>query len=463
MSTPAATARSLGLQPFRQKPAICGCASAPNETTKHMSTAISPLHLSSLRARLCVPALVLATSLLACGDGGNNAETEDDAGGGDQSDDGETGDEDERAYVVVNRVINPEGRAMFTSLLRELEGGELDIGTAIEQSGFSRTRAFGGKLYTFDGESGVVTRLRVDDDLQPAPDSLDDGQPAQLSFAGLGITNFNAIQVFVDEQRAFFFDTLGEDLVVEWNPATMTITASSPGGFLREGLSAGLGRPVTVTEDFITLPISWTNNLTFEFEPVTALAIVDLDSPGNPTIIEDDRCFGASSSFWHDGYVYVVADNLGGIAATLGVDTPPPCLLRWQPGADSFDPDFYVDLAARTGYELIARGISRGDGTFVTQVYSSDVDPSTLSPIELIEGRYWQHALVDIDSDESRVISELEPASNSPVAWVIDGDYLITRTDDSIPAAVLYRLGEQGQPTELVDATGDIFWVDRLW
>lgn len=415
------------------------------------------------RLRLLTPSLlvVLAAAIPACGDSEGGADDE----AGDTSsddDDGTDGGEEERAYVVVNRILSPEGRSMFISVLPDLNHGQIDVGAAVERSGFARTRNFEGKIYSFDSETGVITRFVVNDDRSLSPDTLSDGSPAQVSFANLGITRFTTTMVFVNSQRAFYFATSGEDLVIEWNPAQMTITASYPGGFARDGISPISGR-IAVTEDYVVLPLSWSNTFTFDFVAATGLAVIDLNATASPTIIEEDRCVAGSSAFADGDHVYVIADTFGGIAPTVSdEEPPPPCLLRWQPGADSFDPDFYVDLAERTGYGAIASGLGRGDGTFVTQAYTSDVDRSTLGPVELLQGPYWQYMVVEIDSDTATLVDDLEPASHSPSVWLVDGEYVVARTDDAIATSFLQSIDAQGRATELLTAPGDLFWVDRI-
>ncbi|MEM7437874.1 MAG: hypothetical protein AAF436_22190, partial [Myxococcota bacterium] len=137
---------------------------------------------------------VLSSFAGGCGDGGDDHGTGGTAGSGEQ-------------FLVANRVRTPDSRALFMSVLPSLDAGNVDLSRAIELSGVSRARAFGGKVYSFDGESGVVTRYVVEGDLL-IDDVLEDGGRARFSMARVGVTSFTSQIVFIDEQRAYYVDTL---------------------------------------------------------------------------------------------------------------------------------------------------------------------------------------------------------------------------------------------------------------
>lgn len=367
------------------------------------------------------------------------------------------------AYFVFSRVRSPDSRTMYASILPSLEHGRLDLGGALELSGLSRARVFEESLYAFDGETGTVTRYAIGTNGALTPDTLADGEtPAELSFAGLGVTRFSSLIVFVDAERAFYVDMIFEDVVVEWNPTEMTITRSFEAGLTRPGYDASSGR-ISRIDDYLVVPVSWTNQLNADYVPRVAVGILDLNDPTALTVIEDDRCVVTSDTFVYDGAVYAVGDGLYGLADLFanGEEVPPPCLVRWRPGAETFDPDFYVDLRELTGEPHVAGAVSRGDGTFVTQVYTSDTDPSTLGPSELLDDPSWQRAVVDLRATDVEVVEALEPAGISAPGWVVDDHYLLPRHDARRNRSSLYRLEGTDAP-ELLTVEGELFVVERV-
>ncbi|MEM7156554.1 MAG: hypothetical protein AAF799_27150 [Myxococcota bacterium] len=395
-------------------------------------------------------------------DGPSAAETGGDTGGEttagvDESSGGE--DPVQAAYFVFNRIQTPEGRTMFASILPQLDHGLVDVGEALELSGLSRGRIFNDKLYAFDGESGVITRFAIAEDGTLSPDALDDGSPAQVSFASLGISAFLSTVSFIDENRALYFDLWG-DVVVDWNPTTMTIVDNFPAGLQREGFDIS-GGEMTRIDDQLVIPLSWQNAGTAEAIEVNAIGVVDLQDPTSIRVIEDARCMGTASTFVFEDQLYVMADNFGGLAVTLTDDElPPPCLLRWTPGADAFDADYHLDLSAHTGYQLVAGALSTGDGTFMTQVYTSDEDPSTLGLFELLDGDHWSRAFVSLDG-ETTIVEQIPPGAASSQGWIVDGRYLFPRADDTAGESTLFSF-EDGTVSELLTVPGDLFIVDRV-
>lgn len=406
----------------------------------------------------------LATTLVlgfaACAAPASDGE---DGQAGDSGGDGDgDGDSAPPAYLVVNRISTPEGRALFVSTIPELNHGEIDIGRALEIGGFSRVASFGGKFYVFDNESGVVTRYAVDDDLSVTVDALSDGEPARLSFSGIGIQSFSNTIAFVADDRAIYVD-VNEDLIVEWDPSAMTITSSVDGGILREGLTPESTRPALL-DNHLVFPLAWSNSLTFDFVPLVSLAVIDLGASNNrPTIIDDDRCYGAGNVVVDNGAVYTLGENFDGLGITvLDEPLPPPCVLRWRPGQADFDDDYYVDLAARTNSEIVTRAAGLGDGTVLTHIYVGQDDPREVNPLALVSGDFWRYAIVELEGEGVTMVEDLPPSGLSPVLWAVDDSYYAPLTDRINGAASLHRLDGSGQATQVLTSTGDLFEVARL-
>ncbi|MBV1862290.1 MAG: hypothetical protein KUG77_27975 [Nannocystaceae bacterium] len=423
---------------------------------------------------------VLALSFTACGDDSSGEEpkgtsatsapsnTSGESTAGDSSAqtgvaDGsgtDTSVDDDGQYLVFSRIQSPAERTMYASVVPSLDHGTVDLGQALEFSGFSRVRPFGGKLYAFDGETGAITRYVVADDGAMSVDLLGDGANATVSFAGLGVTFFLNSNRFIDESRALYFD-VGLDVVVEWNPTEMTITGTYELGTAREGFDAANGS-ISVVDNHVIMPLYWSSGFAGIGELVVAAVTLDLNDPSSIQVIEDDRCAGSSSSFVHDGAIFVLGDNFDGLGVTVSEDPlPSPCLLRWTPGASSFDADYEMNVAERVGSEVLAGAVALGDGTFMTQVYTSDVDPTTLGPFEILDSDSWERALVSLEGDEVTMLDTGGPTVVSSRGWVIDGAYTFPRTDQAAGEASLLVLdGTTASPT--LDVAGEIFHAQRI-
>ena len=378
------------------------------------------------------------------------------------------------AYMVLSRVRSPDSRTMFVSVVDELAGGEIDLGSALELSGLSRARVFGGKVFTFDGETGEVTRWALGDDGVLAEDVLPDGGRARFSMAGEGVTRFTSLIAFISETRAYYIDVFEQFQVVVWNPREMVIESTFATPELgREGLdttggsiSVLPGPSGGVADGWVVMPVYWASFLTGAFEPVTALAVLSAGQDELVRIVEDTRCVGAGDAFVSDGAVYITGDSIGGLAEVSVPEgtLPPACLLRWTPGADALDDSFYLDLTTTLGTPLVTGALGAGDGRFVTQGYSASEPPRDYTPLELIDAPVWQRFVVDFQADPpvAARVESLAPAGVSAVGWAVDGDYLFPQFDEDAGTSKLFRMGADGATTQVRSILGEFFLVQRL-
>lgn len=404
------------------------------------------------RVGLC---LALAIGTAACGD-------DDGGGAGGVGGTGGTGGAD-AAFLVANRVRTPDSRALFVSVLPTLDVGQVDLSGALELSGVSRAVAFGGKVYGFDGESGVVTRYVIDRE-RLVEDVLEDGERARFGMSGVGVTSFTSQIIFLSPERAYYVDTLSLDQVVVWNPTSMSITSTFPAPELsREGFNSTTGGGLVAIEDFVVMPVSWADQGSATFEPIASMIVFSASEDRVVGLIEDDRCVIARAAIADSGSVFLMADSGGGIADLFSEpgSVPPPCLLQWQPGASAFDAEFYRDLRAIAGVPLVSGAVGRGDGTFITQLYTSDIDPLTLEPLELLDLSLWQWGIIDFRSDTSTLIGAIPQGGVSSTGWVIDGAYMVPEFDDEGGQSALFQIDDPGA-TELLTVTGELFNVDRI-
>ncbi|MEM6274340.1 MAG: hypothetical protein AAF735_03775 [Myxococcota bacterium] len=375
-------------------------------------------------------------------------------------------DPNEASFLITNRVRTPDTRAVFLSLVDRLELGQLDISESLEVSGVSRGFAFGDFVFTADGESGFITRY-IARDGQLVPDTLEDGSPARVGFGNLAIDSFTSAFGFISAEKAYYIDTLsGQDQVVVWNPTEMAILSDFDVPELsREAFPSTTSSNVLAIDGFVVVALSFANlGLARSASPSATLAIFDANEDRLVRIIDDERGIGASSSFIDNGAVYVVADGSGGVTELFSTNenVPPPCLLRWIPGESAFDPDYYVNLREEVDVPFVSGVLGNNNGAFVTQGYTSDVDPNTLTDFgELIDDNLWQWFVVDLQTLDSTLIDTIPPGGISSTGWVVDERFTVPAFDDSQGQSTLFQIEGNGA-TELFTITGEINFVARL-
>ena len=296
-------------------------------------------------------------------------------------------------------------------------------------------------------------------------DTRADGTEARFSMLNEGVRSFTTLFAFISPDRAYYIDTLsGFSQVVVWDPSEMVVTSSfSVPSLNREGFDTQGGTPVLI-DDFVVMPINYTARFQGEIVRSTTMVVFSATEDRFVQLVEDERCVIARSAFVEDGMVYLIADSLGGAVdrfAPPDLVVPPACLLRWIPGDDVFDPSFYLDLRELVGEPFINSGTTRGDGTFVTQAYTSDIDPLTLGLFELLDDDLWQWTIVDFRAETSTVLTSIPPGGIQR-SFVIDGQYYVPLFDDSGSSTTLFRLEDDGTATELLSVTTEFLNVQPL-
>lgn len=385
---------------------------------------------------------------------------------GDPPDGGDAGTGDgglvsEPVFLVVQRVLNPSDRSrlVFLSPVQNLDPQRIDVSRALRATGQSRARVFEGKVYVFEGGSGDVVRYAVERDLSFT-------EEGRFTMSNLGITRFRNLIEFISPTRAYYLDVDGARMVV-WNPSSMEVSGTfSVPEVRREGATNAAGSTVLRVDDEVIVPLAF--SVTATVARVDAL-VFSATQDRLLRELSDPRCALAGGGFTDGSAYYVVGDSSDGaydiFRDVFGVQTvPPPCVLQAQPGDTSFNPNFLVNLRALTGRPHVSEAVGRGDGTFVTRVYDSDIDPDTLTDPSAYFGlEIWRYAIIDIDDRSVAVASSL-PLSGfgfSP-AWVVDGAYYVPVVDEDTGETTVYRLGDDGAAAESITATGDLQRIARV-
>lgn len=396
----------------------------------------------------CTAAMVLS----ACGTSENNDTSN---GSGAESYDGP-------AYMFVNRIRTPDSQTNYVSVLPSLEAQSVDLEAALEVPGFSRFRIHNGKVFVFEGETLEVARYGVGADLVLE-------EEARFSMAQQ-VSEFRLSIAFAADERAYVIDPV-EQRVVVWNPQSMEITdtfdLSGVSGLERENLDTTVGKS-SVVGDYVVTPMAWVADT--GLEPVVAILVLSASSNEVVGLYENNRCARSFTGFVHGGDYYVLGDWRLGVYDVYDPDTdlPDPCLVRWTPGEESFDPDYYASMRALTGGEHVDGAFGTIDGKIVSRVYDADFPSSQIpadypNPSAYFSLALWRWAVIDLEAETRTLLDELPLTGTSFQPAVIDAQFYVPVLDEDEQASTLYAIdADSATTTESVSTSGDIVGIGRI-
>lgn len=356
---------------------------------------------------------------------------------------------DDSAYLVVSRVVNPDGRNVYLSVLPSLDAATLDLSQALELSGLSRAFVHDGAVFAMDGETGQIARYEADDELRLS-------ETGRFSMANLGITGFSSAFAFISPTRAYYIDATNLQVVV-WNPQAMEIAGTFPiADLAREGFNPSVEAP-RVGGDRVIAPIGWSNSQQRTFHPVVGLLVLDAQANELVAILEDSRCAIGGGGFFDDqGDFYVIGDTSQGVYEVFGPEAvPDACLLRLPAGGSEFDPDFFERMGDLTENPYFAGLIGTPERTLLTRGFAPDFDLSGLStPGEYFDAQGWLWQLIDLDA-ETHTSIELPPHVHSFGPFSVAGEFYLPQFSDEDQQTVLYRLNGT-KPVESITTPGEV-------
>jgi len=395
------------------------------------------------RARLAMCA-ALSLTLVACG--------------GDDDDDGDPEPDaamPSSAYLVVSRVVNPDGRSVYLSVLPDLAPTTIDLADAHEVSGLSRAFVFDGAVFAMDGETGEIARY----DVSPQRELV---EADRLSMRNLGITGFSSAFAFISPTRAYYIDTRTLQVVV-WNPQEMVIDNTfSIADLAREGMNIAVHAP-QVGGNRVISAIGWSNLQQAAFRPSVGLLVLDAQADELIAIVEDDRCaIGGGGFFDAKGDFYVIGDTANGVFEAFQPTTAPDaCLLRLPVGESDFDSNFVERMADLAENPYFSGLDGTSDRHLLTRGFDPSVDLSTVTnPSDYLSLKAWLWRLIELDSrTPTEVALPTHVLSFGPFS--VDGAFYLPQFDEENQRTVLYRL-DGDQPVESVASTGEIQNIDKI-
>lgn len=396
---------------------------------------------------LVLPAVAVAS---ACSDDSPG----DDAGPQDATADRNLDGATEPVYVVATRIRTPDARTVYVNLYPDLSAREIDTSAALELPGLSRIGVFDGRVFAFDGETGNVIRYAALDDLTLR-------EEGRFSMAGLGVVRFRTTFAFLSTTRAYYLDIPGQQMVV-FNPSALEIVGTFPVPEVRrDGFDASGGRLRRIGDE-VFAPVSFSNLGTGDFVRSVSTIVIAANEDRVLRTLEDDRCVVVGGSFVDDNQFYALGDAGAGLYDAFGPEPQPPCLLRASIGASEFEASFMLTLAEVTGRPRVSDAVGRGDGTFLTRVFDSDVDLSMVDPTGYYSLEVWRYAVIDVVNETASFAQDLPLSGISFDPFVVDGAYYGQLVDETSASTTLYRIEAAGTTTESLRTAGELQVVARV-
>lgn len=265
----------------------------------------------------------------------------------------------EGVYVVGGYLTSVDDWIGYLAVVRDLSAaGAIDLNDAVEfPDDMSFASPGNGVIYVGNGGEPVIERWILNENDELVRD-VTMGLAQYGINSGLGIKDpFH----FLAPDRAYFID--GESLqVVIWNPETMeTIDTFSLEGFLEPDMFLGLNYVHKDGDRLLLSARYWRPDDTAAL--LTRIGIIDTTTD-TVTYADDTRC-GNVAFHAHDSdnnlYLATHTAQTGTIAVgAAGDPVAESCIIRFNAGADDFDPDYYVGLDALANGH--AGGIMQGAG-----------------------------------------------------------------------------------------------------
>lgn len=371
--------------------------------------------------------------------------------------------------IVVTERESPEINLQYLHVLEDWPAdGALENENAVELGELVNVHALGDAVFVHQPEDATVRKLVIDADGGIAGDDT-------ISFAEHGVAGFSGDMIYASSTRAFLLDESAGQLVI-WNPAAFEIVgavALPEAALTRAGLAAQISRGIALAgEAFVAA--SWRDWDTLAYYDNAAMGVFDVagDEP-ELRIIEDDRCASTVTPPFvgADGYVYLVSDAALGFDALANPTRSEKalCVLRFEPGAGEFDPEYFVDLKEVLSSPGFYAAHPMKDGKLLVNLWAPDVDlASVADPMD--SGWYWayppyfEYAIVDLAKGTSLPVTGIPRAA---VQWSLtlregEDTYVQTYRDDT--GSDLHRVDADGTVTKVLSnrSATDVQYLARL-
>lgn len=344
--------------------------------------------------------------------------------------------DDPQSYIVLTDTVDHTEPLSLTNAI-EIQGRALGSGTPKS-----------GSLYVSSSEGAEVTRYAL-----TSGGTLE--KKETVSFAGKGVTSIGEYQnqfQFISESKAYYFDGRTSQVII-WNPKDMTVTGaiSLPDLAVNSATTTFATTPVRL-DGQVLMPIGWRPSAGVGITKQAGLIVVDT-AKDTAKLVTDTRCgYVRDGVVGPDGYVYLATEAYGAaVFRVAGGETPVPCLLRYDPKTQQFDPDFFRELSSLTGGAATGSLLPGPQGTAYLRVLdeSSYTVQAGAHPRAVASAQAWRFWQLDLTRFTANLVETLPASTGSTFLFDVgDGRTLFTEFTNSSTTTNFRELsGHKGQVT----------------
>lgn len=318
----------------------------------------------------------------------------------------------------------------------------------------------GGAVFAPDSNGPVLIRYQVNESNQLV-------KGAELSFAGVGMTELRGGHVYVvNEIKGYVFDPAGPRIVV-WNPQTMLLTGEQIdlGAISRPGWAPNLGLGLVNLGEVrrgqeLLIPLNWQDQ-DGNSRYASGLLALDTETDQVLGVDEDERCGETFTSLAApNGDIYFFPPAWSSTQHYYVDLHQPTCVLRVRPGEKAFDREYQLDLSARGSGGAATGAIPDGAGGF----YFASVDQALWDARAEDLDSFWRMYHYDFASESSRELSAL-PVWKGHAHYVnMGGDIVFVYWEETEAGnrTTFYRANGASDPTRLFSYDASWFSFARV-
>jgi hypothetical protein len=352
-------------------------------------------------------------------------------------------------FALATQVFQGSVATSYVLMVDSPEAGDVSAeGQGIELAGRAIVASPGksGAFFVGTSEGPEVTRYTLDEDGEPV-------KGPSVSFLEQGVSAIGEYQTqfqFISDDKAYYFDGRTAQVIV-WNPSAMTVTgAIDLGELVVAGQLVAFSSSPTRRGDDVIMPVGFRSSDNARIVGGAAAVIVHTGDD-SVEIARDDRCgYVRDAVTLDDGTVYVATEAYGSAVRRIASENAPaPCLLRIEPDADAFDPDFYVDLEELAGGAAgsLARTPDGSAYVHVLDESAATITPTTNARV-LASSAAWSWSEITLGDEPT-----LSPAAGLPL---MAGSIISFPVSDQLFVAEFVNFNESTKLRDLTDPRGAV-------
>ncbi|WP_223632361.1 hypothetical protein [Corallococcus sp. EGB] len=339
------------------------------------------------------------------------------------------------SYVVLTDKLDPNTPLSLTNAT-EINGRAL--GSGIPKS---------GAIFVSSSAGGTVTRYNV-----TARNTLE--KAGEVSFTGKAVTTIGEYQnqfQFVSDTKAYYFDGRNSQIII-WNPKDMTLTnsISLPDMTLSGSTTTFASNPLRVGTK-VLMPLGWRAGAAVTKK--AGIIVVDTAND-SAVVVTDDRCgYVRDGIVGTDGKVYLATEAYGAAEKRVSgsnSSVPTPCLLKFDPATNTYDPTFFKELGTLTNGGATGSLLAGPNGTGYLRVLDETayaVQPDTVART-LASAVAWKWWKIDPAAGTNATLVDTLPAST--------GSSFLYQADGRTVFSEFTNEGKTTNYRELTDLSGKL-------